>query len=1056
MIARFLPTEAHLTETILGALEQWSGEGEEGAGLDGDGGAGSMKLGWEERYVMLLWLAHLLYAPFDLATFSQPGALPSESLEADPNPMPLGLPSLAIRLVRQGTKYLAVPGKERDAAKTLLSRLVLRRDMQSYGLLSWLMTWCIRSLRQQDRINIDKPYLHTGIVSLLGFLVQSDDSGTVIPFYRQMHDLLSATIEGDFATNRPVSSSALLRKAVAKALRAMNVQVLKYERTGTSQHLGSLTGLLEDSIETLLRFLSDTDAPVRLAASKALSQIAAELPPDMVADLVDTIQQALDQDCTAVPSASGDMTGTGVDLNAVDPHFWHGLTLTIAQLLFRRLPTPQQLPQLQQSLLTALQFHQQAVGGTFRGVGVRDAACFGIWSIARRYSTAELLAFQAPGSANAIEAFAVALLGAGCLDPSGNIRRASSAALQELIGRHPDVVAEGIALVQAVDYLAVARRVRALQQVAPQAAALAPIYRTSLLRALKGWRGIRSDDATSRRLAAECIGALLEKNRREGELGMMMDLLMEEAIASSKRDIDLLHGSLLTIARLVELECSLEHSDHSPVSGTQLGFAEKLASFLGSVTELIIELIENHILGPQLMIEAASSLIQANVSWLKKISALPSSTNLQTMCRMVQICVVHSTDTAEPYALNAALAVSRMHAEPTAESLDGWIREGRSLSKRIGSAEGSLTLIKLLGHLAQVDQHDAKSSISSQKQQELFDVLLELASSKTLDITARANALSSLSIGGFIYEETVSRTLPVMIDFTQDYSTDERGDVGSLLRIAAIEAAFILWLRDQQTAEAQDHLQWRPEIQTQVFRLAGDRLDKVRQKCGELLVMLHQRMELYDPFTGISFRHLLDLSRQSPAYEESFMEGFLSICGSGAENVMRSARSTLVSGTGPGSDRHLQSVYTSISAILDRGRTEDRLILPSLEVLSFLLATQPLTNWSATEWRRLMSRLQKSHYQSGSVSKLLAAVHCYGGMLQAAPIRGEALKKLQSMLLFPFPTVRAAAAEVLYLETKLHGSVSEQFEDLLMSADWMGAPRTLKSTVLELARCQTA
>lgn len=53
---------------------------------------------------------------------------------------------------------------------------------------------------------------------------------------------------------------------------------------------------------------------------------------------------------------------------------------------------------------------------------------------------------------------AVQLLLSACLDPAGNIRRGSSAALQELIGRHPNQVTEGIAIVQIVDYQAVGLR----------------------------------------------------------------------------------------------------------------------------------------------------------------------------------------------------------------------------------------------------------------------------------------------------------------------------------------------------------------------------------------------------------------------------------------------------------------------------------------------------------------------------------------------------------------------------------------------------------------------
>ncbi|KAG9898678.1 cytochrome P450, partial [Aureobasidium melanogenum] len=204
------------------------------------------------------------------------------------------------------------------------------------------------------------------------------------------------------------------------------------------------------------------------------------------------------------------------DFGAANALRWHGLTLTLAHALFRRSASPQQLPEILNALLLALSFEQRSAVGVSTGSNVRDAACFGIWSLSRRYTTEELLSTDTSqigfefcrDAASIIQVVAIQLLLSACLDPSGNIRRGSSAALQELIGRHPDQVSNGISLVQVVDYHAVGLRQRAMVDVAQDAANLDTIYREALLAALGKWRGLGSTDVLSREAAAESIGLL--------------------------------------------------------------------------------------------------------------------------------------------------------------------------------------------------------------------------------------------------------------------------------------------------------------------------------------------------------------------------------------------------------------------------------------------------------------------------------------------------------------------------------------------------------------------
>ncbi|KAL9011174.1 MAG: hypothetical protein Q9180_009220 [Flavoplaca navasiana] len=95
------------------------------------------------------------------------------------------------------------------------------------------------------------------------------------------------------------------------------------------------------------------------------------------------------------------------------------------------------------------------------------------------------------------------------MDPEGNIRRGASAALQELVGRHPDMVPSGISLIQIVDYHAVGLRSRAMDDVVFQAVALDKIYLDAISVAIFSWRAINSPIFAVRKSAADVLGRLI-------------------------------------------------------------------------------------------------------------------------------------------------------------------------------------------------------------------------------------------------------------------------------------------------------------------------------------------------------------------------------------------------------------------------------------------------------------------------------------------------------------------------------------------------------------------
>lgn len=130
------------------------------------------------------------------------------------------------------------------------------------------------------------------------------------------------------------------------------------------------------------------------------------------------------------------------------------------------------------------------------GTHVRDAACYVCWAFARAYSSQDMAPF--------VSTLSTALIAASVFDREINIRRASSAAFQENVGRLQDIYDHGIYIVQCADYFAVGNRARAFTKVALEIARLDQVYARALVNHLLQvscchW------DVNIRELAAESI-----------------------------------------------------------------------------------------------------------------------------------------------------------------------------------------------------------------------------------------------------------------------------------------------------------------------------------------------------------------------------------------------------------------------------------------------------------------------------------------------------------------------------------------------------------------------
>jgi hypothetical protein len=176
------------------------------------------------------------------------------------------------------------------------------------------------------------------------------------------------------------------------------------------------------------------------------------------------------------------------------------------------------------------------------GNAVRDAACYTLYSLVRTLPPSPpspLTPF--------IPTIATRLVCVATLDPSTTIRRAASAAYQELVGRqsHRDtIVPHGIKVLSMMDYHAVSSR-RGGFDVAVSVSQLDSGYRDGVVE----WavsRGTGHWEERGRKGCAKVLGRLFA-GRHDGQEDVLRTLMGN----LSGLDVFRVHGSLLAIGEIV-------------------------------------------------------------------------------------------------------------------------------------------------------------------------------------------------------------------------------------------------------------------------------------------------------------------------------------------------------------------------------------------------------------------------------------------------------------------------------------------------------------------------
>ncbi|SPO20926.1 related to Tubulin-folding cofactor D [Ustilago trichophora] len=1035
-IVHYFPHEVADLPATLSFLEQLQ------RSLENDEEEESSKSCWELRYVCLLWLSLICMIPFDLAKFDRPGQETHETTSS--------------RIAAVAEHFITSPGKERDAAAVVLGRLFQRTDVQLKDHFTAFLTTSRTALESTADLS---PFHATGILQALCEILKNSEPVFVVTHLASIQSIIEAYDSpemGALASNGLVVKyqTKLTSRLALKLLRpraarrrankihvlgaspAHNIHATQSTAEEDEDDESDIPDEIEQFISYLIEALQHKDTVVRYSAAKGLARLCDRLPTSFLNQVVEAIISLFHIN---IPDLfSGEM-----DLSSVSEHTWQGACMALAELSRRGMLFAEMLSEALPWILKALLFDVRR-GAHSVGANVRDAACYVVWALARSNDIESI-------RPHAME-LAQRLVAVATLDRDVSIRRAASAAFQESVGRL-SLFSHGIDVIRMTDFYSVSVRRSAFLECAVNVSRFAE-YQGYLVDHLLDVVTIHWDPAM-RKLGAQSI-ALIAMN---DPIVLMPDISSRLSARIGTSDTAVLHGTLLSLAEVCRLSRSLS-GDHAVV-----GEEVRLKAF-GLLSSVRPSAFRS--LGAASILQAACQLIGAGFS----DSTTSSKDETQTWEKVLNIALARQEEAVHVAAAEAVAHLSHVVdlSAKIRSTLDNW---------------STLTLPQQQSNALLLGNIDFNSH--PQLFEPVIDHLIALTRPPTkltpnpfysANIEVRRNAMDSLTRSHphilHLHPGTSHLLLPKIVQSLLvglgDYTTDQRGDVGSWVRLSCITGLreiLILLSRQEELVLEKSLFQ---TVIGALWKQAAERIDHVRHMAGcSVVAVYHAYSSLNEGMTKPMGYDVVksafgsgclrpfgetqhndekegadgDLSQTFknpskayprlcqlltiPPYRMSILEGLLLSMGSKSdlgERIIGPSLSTLTTAD-DGSGYTLPNLLGSIFDLAKRHFGENRIFIPSIVAVSLLLENGSQYQQDAEDVLvRLVKMAMANVDKIKSVPRLLASATLCANLVLAisSGTAKEGKVKLLEMLSrgvgtflkHPFPAVRTRMAEQLY------------------------------------------
>ncbi|KAH8488444.1 hypothetical protein H0E87_024205 [Populus deltoides] len=935
----------------------------------------------EAKCVMLLWLSILVLVPFDISSVDTSIASSNELGE-------LELAPLVLKILKFSKDYLSNAGPMRTISGLVLSKLISRPDMPMAftSFIEW--THEVLSSGTDD---FSSHFQLLGAVEALAAIFKAGGRKGLMGVVSTVWTDVSLLEKSGTAAHSPLLRKYLVKLTQRIGLTCLpprspawcyvgrtsslgeNVSLNVSKRADQSSHDENIDSVkpeesancledeamdvpetVEEIIEMLLAGLRDTDTVVRWSAAKGIGRITSRLTSALSDEVLSSILELF---------SPGEGDGS-----------WHGACLALAELARRGLLLPMSLPKVVPYVVKALHYDIRR-GPHSVGSHVRDAAAYVCWAFGRAYYHVDMR--------YVLEQLAPHLLTVACYDREVNCRRAAAAAFQENVGRQGNYP-HGIDIVNTADYFSLSSRVNSYLHVAAYIAQyegyLYPFAEELLHNKIGHW------DKGLRELAGEALSALV-KYDPEYFARFVLEKLIPSTLSS---DLCMRHGATLATAEIVlalhRFDYALATEKQKQVAGV-VPAIEKARLYRGKGGEIMrsavsrfIECISSsHLLLPE---KIKRSLLDTLSENLRHPNSQIQNDAVKALEHFVRAYLVTTNN-------EGASSITSKYLEQLTDQ-NVAVRRGSAMALGVLPYELLANrwrdvLLKLSSSCMienKPEDRDAEARVNAVK-----GLILVL---KTLTQERDCSSICCGEDGMSLYHLIKNEVMLSLFKALDDYSVDNRGDVGSWVREAAMEGletcTYILCIKDSNgKAHGVESMSERPNndvadnnqavsffdanLATNVIggiaKQAVEKMDKIREAAAKVLQRILYNKAIFIPFIpyrenleeivpnetdlkwGVptfSYQHFVQLLRFS-CYSRPVLSGLVISIGGLQDSLRKASISALLKYLQPGeteesNDRRSREHMLSADMlwVLQQYKKCDRVIVPTLKTIEILFS----------------------------------------------------------------------------------------------------------------------
>eukprot|EP00980_Cylindrotheca_fusiformis_P031504 scaffold26469_cov142-Cylindrotheca_fusiformis.AAC.2 len=824
-VQKFLPHTVNDVEVVLETLEKLNQEQTPEPLLNTDGGPQL----WESVYSMWSWMGILSLVPFDSTIIMDETKIS--------------------KLISLGKKHLSQPGPSREMAAICLASWLSRPDLEEVQLVSFI-DWS-KNVLENYISNSRDIFVTMGTLQVLVTVLKVSTASreTMIKRMAQLRPVLleisqrnapnlilrknlikwwtrlgAAYLPPRVASWRYQRGRRSLKENLLQSSTRDNDKNAKAEQSIKVDASGSEIFLVPDEVEEamgqIIGGLTDPSTIVRWSAAKGVGRITERLPEICAHDVIDALLELLD--------------------DTEKDNDWHGACLAFAELARRGLLLSHRLMEIIPKISKALHYDVPR-RQTSVGAHVRDAACYTCWAIARAYSPAMLKPFVSQLSESVVLAF--------LFDREVNCRRAASAAFQEFVGRQgAQNFKHGLSILTVADYFSLGNRIDAYTTIALQIARFdeyrRPIINNLLYVKLRHW------DKAIRTLSSKALGKIVYLDTEYIEYTAIPHLL-ENSLDS--RNVQLRHGAVLGLAEIIHAFNGVKSSEKS---------IEALLSkaTLTSIPEHVATIEKKRLYrgkGGEQMREAVCRLIECI-----SITGIPLTVPQQVrLLDSLDACIPHPNEAIQEQAGKALCALMRFYFPVTSNGpsdrlqkrvVDKYVKQlktstnpavtrgfalalGCLPAKLLAPSEKVLNLC--LANLCKSSRPDAQvgSDKDAETRRNSLVALTRISTTVGLEVAPRINeCIVPLNT------KQVGHVFTALFCGLEDYNKEQRGDVGSMSRIVAMQGLVDMAILATRSRSCDQF--FSADIATQlvggILKQLAEKLDAVRSVAGKCLLRL--------------------------------------------------------------------------------------------------------------------------------------------------------------------------------------------------------------------------